>query len=239
MLLGVPLRDGVLSVLCPLFCQGLHVGRGKGGQTNSPIALKQTCVLFCFFSGTRISMTLCSLCAAIHHGHSCIYADVPFGQYCQTGATEESHCSPSHHPWRSTCCWNQKGSSTELQQRWRCRLPSRIHTPLQGAGDPGTTLRQPFTFVQSHASLKSSWDFPALLGAVVFSWTERSQLQAMGGTEGGRAGKVLPPKQTQGCILPCFVQPSLNNASAAFGFYSAACEITLYSIWTNFATVSL
>lgn len=49
MLLGVPLRDGVLSVLCPLFCQGLHVGRGKGGQTNSPIALKQTCVLFCFF----------------------------------------------------------------------------------------------------------------------------------------------------------------------------------------------
>ncbi|KAM6275662.1 ankyrin repeat and SOCS box protein 4 isoform 2-T2 [Spheniscus humboldti] len=49
-------------------------------------------------SGTRTSMTLCSLCAAIHHGHSCIYADVLFGQYCQKGATEESPCSPSPHP---------------------------------------------------------------------------------------------------------------------------------------------
>lgn len=79
----------------------LHVGRGKGGKENNLIALKHASVVVVFFffhSGTRISMTLCSLCAATHHGHSCIYADVLFGRYCQKGATEESPCSPSPHP---------------------------------------------------------------------------------------------------------------------------------------------
>lgn len=176
-----------------------------------------------FYSGTRISMTLCSLCAAIHHGHSCIYADVLFGRYCQKGVTEESPCSPSPCPWRSTCCWNQKESSTEPHRSGYRLLPPWIHTPRRGAGDPGTTLTQPFAFVQWQASLKLGWGLLALLRAAVSPRTEESQPQAAGCAGGGRAGKAPRSEQTQELVLPCFVQPSLKDAAASFGIYSTAC----------------
>lgn len=167
---------------------------------NILVALKDTCGLF--YSGTRISMTLCSLCAAIPHGHWCTCAGVLFGQYCQKGAIEKSPCSPSLCPWRSTCCWNQKESSTEPPWSRHWHLPSRIHEPLWGARAPGTIPTQPCVCVPWLASLQAGLAFTASPGAALFPYIEKPQLQAADCT--GEAELEKPLLQTHpGHTLLC------------------------------------
>lgn len=135
-------------------------------------------------------MTPCSLCAAIHHGHWCTYADVLFGQYCQKGAIEKSPCSPSRCPWRSTCCWNQKESSTET------------HRAGTGISLPGSIRLCGVPEIQAqswHSPVRVSIGWPACklgwhLLALLFHCTEKPQLQDAVCT--GEAELENPPLQT-------------------------------------------
>lgn len=138
-------------------------------------------------------MTLCLLCAAIHHGHWCTYADVLFGQYCQKGAIGKSPCSPSLCPWRSTCCWNQKESSTEPPQSRHWLLPSRIHMPLWGARDPGAILTQPCACVHLLASLQAGLAFTGFPCSCFLSLHWEITSAGCSFHWGGRAGKAPAP----------------------------------------------